>query len=94
VPPDRHQELVLRRGEPDRRRMLLTPPEEASHRNAKVQEMPEILLGRLNGPPSSAETSEIHRNPTNLPGGRVGTRQPRRGGFGITQLRDSGTENP
>ena len=64
------RKISLRRGEADRRRVLLAPPEEATHRDAKVQEMLEILLGRLNELPSSAETSEIHRNPTNLLGGR------------------------
>ena len=52
--PDRHRELVLRRRKADRRCLLLAPPQEAPYGDTKVQEMLEILFGRLNGAPSSA----------------------------------------
>lgn len=56
---DRYQELVLGRRKADGRCLFLAPPQETPHGDAEVQEMPKILLGRLNGTPSSAEISKV-----------------------------------
>jgi hypothetical protein len=59
---DRHQKLMLRRRQPGLRGLLLAPAQETPERDAKVQEVREILAGRMNERPPRLERRK-HRNP-------------------------------
>jgi hypothetical protein len=53
---DRDQELMLGRGQPGLSGLLLAPAQEAPERDAEVQVLPEVLVGRMNGTASSLMT--------------------------------------
>jgi uncharacterized membrane protein YoaK (UPF0700 family) len=49
VPLDRHEQLVLGRGESHGGRLLLAPPQEAPQRHAEAQVVPEDIVSRRDG---------------------------------------------
>ena len=47
MPTDDEHQLVLRRGDPVRRRLLLAPPEEVAQPRPQVEEAPVVIVGKL-----------------------------------------------
>ena len=45
--PDGEQQLVLRRGEPDRRGLFLAPVQEAAEAGPELEETPVVSVGKI-----------------------------------------------